>query len=341
MRRILFTLLRLGIGIGLLVYLVESKAIEPHVLGRLISSWPISLLAIALLLFDLVLMAWRLCCLFRARDMPLAFSSSLQLTALSSFFATFLPGRAGGDVAKVFYASRENSGRRTEIVTILLLDRALGLFSLLLLPLLLAPFFPGLLRVDAVRISLLTVALLAIAMLAAFLLCLFAPALIHRLMERPLRLLPGRELVARSLATVAAFRRSPWSLTAALGISLGDNLMAIGILALGLLVVNPASLEAKLLVMVPMGEIVNSLPLTPGGLGVGEAAFNAFFSIAGMRGGAEALLCWRVWNALVGLLGLFFYLRGVRVRVSDSASPNSASPDLCSTPSVSTPRPVA
>ena len=340
MRRILFTLLRLGIGVGLLLYLVESKAIEPRILARMISLWPISLLAIALLLFDLVLMSWRLCCLFRARGMPLAFASSLQLTALSSFFATFLPGRAGGDVAKVFYASRENSGRRTEIVTILLLDRALGLFSLLLLPLLLAPFFPSLLRVDAVRISLLTVALLAIAMLAAFLVCLFTPALVNRLMEGPLKRLPGRELVVRSLGTVAAYRRSPGSLGAALGISLADNLMAIGILGLGLLVVNPASLEAKLLVMVPMGEVVNSLPLTPGGLGVGEAAFNAFFSIAGMRGGAEALLCWRIWNALAGLLGLFFYLRGVRMRVLDSGISDSASSDPRPVCSVSTSWPI-
>ncbi len=334
MRRTLFVLLRLGIGIGLLVYLVESKVVDPRVFARLISSWPISVLAIALLLVDLVLMAWRLCCLFRARGMPLAFVSSFELTALSSFFASFLPGRAGGDVAKVFYASRENSGRRTEIVTILLFDRALGLFSLLLLPLLLAPFFPGLLRVVAVRISLLTVALLAVAMLAAFLVCLFSPALVDRLMGGPLRRLPGRELVLRSLGTVAAYRRSPWILAGALGISLADNLMAIGTLALGLLVVSPASLEAKLLVMVPMGEIVNSLPLTPGGLGVGETAFNAFFSIAGLRGGAEALLCWRVWNALTGLLGLFFYLRGVRVRVIGAVSSDPASSDPVS--SVST-----
>lgn len=317
MRRTLFTLLRLGIGVGLLVYLVASHAIDPRVLVRLISSWPVSLLAIALLLLDLVLMAWRLCGLFRARGMPLAFAGSLQLTALSSFFASFLPGRAGGDVAKAFYAAREHSGRRTEIVTILLLDRALGLFSLLLLPLLLAPFFPGLLKVTAMRIALLTVALLAGAIFAAFLICLLTPALVKRLMEGPLRRLPGREMVVRSLSTVAAYRGNPGSLAVALGISLVDNLMAIGILALGLLIVDPASLEAKLLILVPMGEIVNSLPLTPGGLGVGETAFNAFFSMAGMRGGAEALLCWRVWNALIGLLGLFFYLRGVRVRVFD------------------------
>ena len=76
MRRTLFVLLRLGIGIGLLVYLVESKVVDPRVFARLISSWPISVLAIALLLVDLVLMAWRLCCLFRARGMPLAFVSS-------------------------------------------------------------------------------------------------------------------------------------------------------------------------------------------------------------------------------------------------------------------------
>jgi uncharacterized membrane protein YbhN (UPF0104 family) len=60
-----------------------------------------------------------------------------------------------------------------------------------------------------------------------------------------------------------------------------------------------------------LGFIADNLPVTPGGLGVGETAFSALFLVAGLTGGAEALLCWRVWTALVRLLGLVFYLRGI------------------------------
>jgi uncharacterized membrane protein YbhN (UPF0104 family) len=69
--------------------------------------------------------------------------------------------------------------------------------------------------------------------------------------------------------------------------------------------------------VIPIGHIVNSLPLTPGGLGVGETAFNTLFNITGLRGGAEALLCSRIWTALVGLIGFVFYLRGIRRKVFD------------------------
>lgn len=330
MRRFLFTLLRLALGIGLLAYLIKAKIIDLGVLSRLVSDWPITLVAILLLLLDLVLMAWRLCCLFRPQGLYLKFVTSLQLTCLSCFFATFLPGRAGGDIAKVFYAAKENTGRRTEIVTVLLLDRAMGLFSLLLLPLLLAPFFPSLQGIEAVRILLLVVILLAAGMLTVFLLTLFSPALVERLAQGPMKFLPGKELVVRSIAAIGAYRRGWGTLAGALGISLVDNLMAIGVLALGLLAVHPASLDPRLCVMVPMGEIVNCLPITPGGLGVGETAFNALFNIVGLRGGAEALLCWRVWNALVGMLGLVFYLQGFRARFVDiTPSPSPAASPIC------------
>ena len=63
--------------------------------------------------------------------------------------------------------------------------------------------------------------------------------------------------------------------------------------------------------MAPVGHLVNSLPLTPGGIGVGETAFNALFSLTGMSGGADALLCLRVWSLLVGALGLLNYIFGM------------------------------
>jgi len=82
---------------------------------------------------------------------------------------------------------------------------------------------------------------------------------------------------------------------------------------------SPASLAPSICVMVPIGVILNSLPITPGGLGVGETAFNVLFHIAGLHGGAEALLCWRIWTAMVGLVGLIPYLRGFQARLFEVA----------------------
>jgi len=81
---------------------------------------------------------------------------------------------------------------------------------------------------------------------------------------------------------------------------------------LGLYAVNPGSFSMRLALVAPIGHLVNSLPLTPGGIGVGETAFNSLFKLTGMSGGAEALLCLRLWNVLVSSLGLVIYLLGMR-----------------------------
>jgi uncharacterized membrane protein YbhN (UPF0104 family) len=117
------------------------------------------------------------------------------------------------------------------------------------------------------------------------------------------------------LDTAGAYSRNLGTLAAALGIAITDNLMVVAVTALAVLAINPAGLSAKLCLVVPMGEIVNSLPITPGGLGVGEAAFDALFKTVGLQGGAETVLCWRIWNVLASLLGLPFYLRGFKARV--------------------------
>ncbi len=331
-RQIFLTLVRLSVGIGLLAYLAKSGTIEFHALSRLLVAWPITFAAVALLLFDVALMAVRLSWLFPPHGLHLPLGASLQLTLVGFFFATFLPGAAGGDLAKVYYAAKENSGRRTEIITILLFDRAIGLFSLLILPVLFTPFFRQLLRTaPAVRLLVFMSAILCTGMLAAFAACLYNQSTVIRLAQGPFAFLHWRNVVGRALGTIGAYRRSPGTLIAALGLALAANLSLVGVTVLAVLALNPAHLTAKMCLIIPIGHIVNSLPLTPGGLGVGETAFNALFQLAGLRGGGEALLCWRIWTALVGLLGLVFYLRGFR-RCVVEAHPGPLVPEVQTAP---------
>lgn len=311
MRRVFLTLVRLGIGVALLVYLARSGVINLHALSRLYTAWPITMAALALLLGDAALMGLRLCWLFAPQGLHLPLGRSLQLTLVSFFFAIFLPGSAGGDLAKLFYATKGNRGRRAEIITIIALDRAIGLFSLLILPLLFAPMFLPFIRTQPVLgVLLIAVALLAFGLLAAFLVCLLNP-------QGVLKLFPRSSTFERIAGTIRVYRRNRGTLVAALGASMAANLCLIAVTALAVVALNPGGPSKVMSLMIPLGHIVNSLPLTPGGLGVGETAFNALFEMAGFRGGAETLLCWRIWMAVIGIFGLGFYLRGLRRCVFD------------------------
>ena len=307
-----FLLLRLIFGIGILVYLAKSGQINLSSLVNLFHKWPITLAAIVFLLLDIFLMSIRASLLFRNARLSLSLGNSLQLNLIGFLFSTFLPGAAGGDIAKLVYATKENHGRRAEVATVLILDRLVGLFSLILLPLLFAPFFPELLRSISVLRRLLYIdGLLAGSMLIGAALVMFfsatrdwASALLHRWPS-------VRSLALRVLDAMAAHGKARGTLFFALVLSLFANLCLIVVTGLGLYAVNPASFSARLVLVAPMGHLVNSLPLTPGGIGVGESAFNSLFNLTGMSGGAETLLCVRVWNITVGLLGLFVYFFGL------------------------------
>lgn len=312
-RAVVWAIARLAVGIALLVYLAKSRLISFGELTALFTAWPITLAALALIFLDIFFMSMRLCWLFRPQGLRLPLLRSLDLTLVSSFFATFLPGAAGGDIAKLFYAAKESKGRRAEIVTTVAFDRALGLFSILLLPLLSAPLFVPLIgSMPALQILLAITAALASVMLGAFLLCLFRYGWMLAAAKWISRVLPARQLPERVVACIGAYRGRWGLLLASLVASLASNLTLIAATALAILLIAPGSLSLRLCLVVPMGDVANSLPLTPGGLGVGETAFSALFRVAGLQGGAEALLCWRIWRAMVGLVGLGIYLRGMR-----------------------------
>ena len=128
LRKMASPVLRLAAGVGILGYLAKSGQINFSSLVRLFQVWPITLLAVGFLLLDIFIMSVRASLLFRNARLSLALQNSIQLNLIGFLFSTFLPGAAGGDIAKLVYATRENHGRRAEVATVLILDRLVGLF---------------------------------------------------------------------------------------------------------------------------------------------------------------------------------------------------------------------
>jgi len=60
--------------------------------------------------------------------------------------------------------------------------------------------------------------------------------------------------------------------------------------------------------------------VTPGGLGVGEAAFAAAFGLMGFRGGAQLLILMRLGVIPIAVLGALRYMIGHRAGTSQPVS---------------------
>jgi glycosyltransferase 2 family protein len=319
-RRVLFALLRVALGISVLVYLVHSGAITRRALFGLASEWPLTLAALFLLFLAVVLTAWRLSVLLKPHELHLPLGLSVRLTLMGTFFNFFLLGSGGGDLVKFFYMTRENHGRKTELVTIGLFDRAVGMFALLVWPLLMAPLFPVLVLKTAILRKLLwSAAIVALAMLVGMLVCFSRRMESSRLLSWVFEKLPWSDYLRRVLDTVRGYRHHVGTLGSALLIALATHTLTIGATLLIARATHPGGNFWPASLLVPLGFMANTLPLTPGGLGVGEAAFSALFGLVGLKGGADALLGWRLLTILIGLPGLLVYLQGRRRFVYSSA----------------------
>jgi uncharacterized protein (TIRG00374 family) len=130
------------------------------------------------------------------------------------------------------------------------------------------------------------------------------------MMER----MPLRRYVERAADALHAFRDRKAALMAAALISLGGHVGVAATYVVVASVILPAVAWPVVGFLSMLGMVANALPLTPGGLGVGEAAFEQLFGLAGASGGAALLVLWRMSMIPMAIVGAGLYVTG-RIRV--------------------------
>lgn len=312
-RRLLFGFVRLAIAGAVLAFLAGTGRVEWSSFSGLREHWPTTLLALGILFIVVVLVSQRACLLFRARGLRLSLHDSLGLSLIANLFALVLPG-GGGDIVRLYYTTKDAAGRRTEIGTLLLLDRVMGLLALTLFPLLAAPLCLPLIRQSpTLRTMLLLAALASIAIIFAIAVSTSRRARSLRGVQWVLRTFPLRGYPARMLDTMQSFRKQLHVLAGAVGVSLLAHAVSMGLvwLVVSITRAGPATgNEPAIPFLASLGFVANNIPITPGGLGVGEAAFESLFRLAGLHGGAEAMLAWRLLLLGLAPIGLWYFLRG-------------------------------
>jgi uncharacterized protein (TIRG00374 family) len=331
--RALWNLLKYGLGIGLLAYIIwqywsysgpdgEQMGLV-NAIGKPIHSG-VLLLAAGICLLAVLLTFARWYILVRAQELPFTLGNAMRLGLIGYYLNFFFPGAVGGDIVKATFIAREQR-RRTVAVATVLIDRAIGLLGLFWLAALVGGIFwlGGHLESIAVgpAAAVLLEHIVKVAMVLAgssvvfWILLGFLPA---RRADKFAWRLSRIPKVGHSLAefwrAVWMYRNRGRSVLAAMLLAMIGHVGFVFTFYLAALtfhqVAEVPSLGAHFLV-VPVAKTVEAIPFSFGGLGVGEVAYGKLYSGIGFAfdRGVLGCLTMRVITWVLGFAGYLVYLR--------------------------------
>ena len=306
-------ILKIAFSAGIIVWLLKSGKLDFSLINRSLSSGYEWLLCFILLIFQSAgtSLRWRWLLLIDAKE-SIPVHQAIKVTWIGLFFNSFLPGAVTGDLIKLVYARElAPSLSKTYLVTSVLVDRILGLIGLLcILGVSSLYYYNEIIHLSEQMRNLIHFNIFLFVGALGFITFLFVP---RRLQEKLLFLVELIPLLGQKIKkTLASF----WTI--------GDNkivlfkcimisslLQAITFYAF-YLISSPFYEQAipykYIVTFIPLGFMAVAIPLSPAGLGVGHAAFDKLFAIAGISGGASFFNLYFLILITVNFLGVIPYL---------------------------------
>ncbi|MEO5334353.1 MAG: flippase-like domain-containing protein [Magnetococcus sp. YQC-5] len=272
-------LLKMVFAFGLVGYLWYQGKLDFSALGVMTSA-PWTMLAVVILhMLAYSTVAFRWVLLLHSQKIDLPFSWGHRVTYIGFFFNLVLPGGGlAGDALRMAYAIRSAPSHRPEAILSLFVDRAIGMYVMLFICLLAVLANPALVfEIGPLRYMALGVLLMVVGgPPLAFLLYQIARrnTLLRSFLFAPN---PGRinRLILRFVQIIRLYRDSSPQLLQAAALSLLSQTMLLIALLMVATTMGLGSLGAgDYAFATPWAWMANFIPLTPGGIGVGEATFD-------------------------------------------------------------------
>lgn len=275
-------------------------------------------LALGLATIGILATAFRWWRLLRAANCTTKLWPAVRMTYIGFFFNIVVPGLTGGDVVKAVMVARSHPERRAAAAMSVLVDRLLGVLVMVTMGAVAIAWLGE--RFPYPREPILIGLALGVGGLAAY----ANPALRRRIgFERLLARLPMSGALTQIDQALTVCAREPRELAWAVCFSLFNQFCVMGALTtLGASFGESVLQFPNYVVVGALGNLVSAIPLTPGGVGVAEAAYGQLFQMQGGNWtlGFAVAIAWRLCLVLVGLGGgLFLLMPGGRLSAAERA----------------------
>jgi uncharacterized protein (TIRG00374 family) len=265
-------------------------------------------------LVTIVIAGWRWFRLLGIFDIKIPLRSLITVVPIAQFFSIFLPGSAGDDLTRMLYISRLAPGRVGEACATVLLDRFIGLTSVLVLALFCVPWQWSLLSTSRQTYWIAVVILFAGAFVCAGGAIFFLgghPT--HRWFVKRLRSRPGHSLRDEVARIWGLLCNNKMLVAIVIGAAFGTQLIHCVIFYLAGVSVGIQSPLLPWLTFVPIVLAANALPITIAGIGIREYLLVLFLGVITHVDGAHAVATSFVILSLIlmicllgGLLYIFY-----------------------------------
>ena len=307
MKKILIILLKILFVGAILVYLYQSGRLNFEKLMLFRDSPETLIIMVGVFVLAVVPMAtirWWL--LLRAIGVNVKPRHTYILTWIGNFFNTTLPGAVTGDFVKGYYVIKEQKEEgRTRAFMTLLIDRFVGLFGMIVMA-----FFALILNHELIlsQKSLHPLALM-ISTLFGFTVIFYLIALFpfrdgHDPFIKLFKILPAKNMSLKVYSAFKSYQNQKSTLLITLLLSIVVHILVALLFfqVANLLGIKDMKLATQFFLM-PIGMISVAIPLAPGGIGIGHAAFESLYQVAGFSGGADIFNIFIIVQLAVYLMG--------------------------------------
>lgn len=224
---------------------------------------------------------YRIYTLFKTYDdVNISFFTQFKIFLIGLFFNNFMLGSTGGDVVRAYYLSKRTAHKKTEVVATVFLDRIIGVLSMIFMSaifILLETSQPQLRQYFFPLIGI----LITVALCGSILL---SKTILRKIpfLEKTVRTLPFCEMLIKVYNTFHKYHNHKILVFKAAVLSITLQMMSVSMFVVLGKAIGIDIAIIHYFAIIPLVFVINALPISLGGLGVGEAACVVLLDLVGV-----------------------------------------------------------
>lgn len=305
--------LKVLFAVGLIYWMISSDKINFSAFSAVFHPLPF-ILCIVLVALSTTLATERWRVLARGQGLALRFYTAIRLSLIGLFFNFAMPGGVGGDVVKAYYVTRENPERKVDSALNVLIDRVVGLYAMILMAAV-AMFldFEKVMALAQLRFLFFLTLILAFVSSLFFALAFSSRVRGQDVIWSKLKSFRLGQIFMKIYDSVHVYGQQKTLFVKALLYSWASQGCTVLLMAVvgGALSTFDIPLSAYFFVC-PLGMMITAIPISPAGVGVGQAAFYYLFNLylgTSTDLGPNVMTIFQIFQFGFGLIGAGFYLR--------------------------------